>query len=55
METSEVGDFFLLKKKETAENKPLDRIIPYGVRTRVFALKKQCPRPLDERDFFIFV
>ena len=26
-------------------------IIPYGVRTRVFALKKQCPRPLDERDF----
>lgn len=24
--------------------------IPYGVRTRVFALKKQCPQPLDERD-----
>lgn len=24
--------------------------IPYGIRTRVAAVKGQCPRPLDERD-----
>ena len=28
--------------------------IPYGNRTRVSALKKRCPRPLDERDSFLF-
>ena len=24
--------------------------IPYGIRTRVAAVKGRCPRPLDERD-----
>src|SRR5947209_9909022 len=28
--------------------------IPYGNRTRVSALKKRCPRPLDEKDSFLF-
>lgn len=24
--------------------------VPYGIRTRVAAVKGRCPRPLDERD-----
>ena len=28
---------------------------PYGTRTRVFAVKGRCPRPLDERTNFIRV
>ncbi len=26
--------------------------VPYGIRTRVAAVKGQCPRPLDEGDVF---
>ena len=27
--------------------------IPYGIRTRVAAVKGRCPKPLDERDTFV--
>ena len=29
--------------------------IPYGIRTRVAAVKGRCPKPLDERDASSFV
>ncbi len=32
------------------DGKKLSLGIPYGIRTRVAAVKGQCPRPLDERD-----
>jgi hypothetical protein len=28
----------------------VSKIIPYGIRTRVLAMKRRCPIPLDERD-----
>ena len=27
--------------------------VPYGIRTRVAAVKGRCPRPLDERDIYV--
>jgi hypothetical protein len=31
----------------------VSKVIPYGIRTRVLAMKRRCPIPLDERDKII--
>lgn len=31
----------------------VSKAIPYGIRTRVLAMKRRCPIPLDERDKII--
>lgn len=31
----------------------VSKAIPYGIRTRVLAMKRRCPIPLDERDEII--
>lgn len=31
----------------------ISKAIPYGIRTRVLAMKRRCPIPLDERDKII--
>ena len=35
---------------DNRERTQLKTYIPYGNRTRVSAVKRRCPRPLDERD-----
>ena len=35
--------------------RPSNDGIPYGIRTRVAAVKGRCPKPLDERDTFVVV
>ncbi len=39
-----------MKQRGFICSETLDAGVPYGIRTRVAAVKGRCPRPLDERD-----
>ena len=47
--TPYVNPIVALKISEVIKNG-----VPYGIRTRVAAVKGRCPRPLDERDVRVF-
>ena len=44
------GQFIFRHYTEFHKNHCRNSGVPYGIRTRVAAVKGQCPRPLDERD-----